>query len=105
MHVLRLLLLTLTMLTLLLLLLHNTQAGETLTLASLATKGGWVYGVKWASGHHLASCSKDGAVRLWDIRCAAPLRSLPAHAGTATATGITYSLACMLCLLLVVKRR
>jgi WD40 repeat protein len=71
------------MLTLLLLLLHNTQVGETLTLASLATKGGWVYGVKWASGHHLASCSKDGAVRLWDIRCAAPLHSLPAHAGTA----------------------
>jgi WD40 repeat protein len=30
----------------------------------------------------VVSASKDGAVRIWDIRCSTPLASLASHAGS-----------------------
>uniref|UniRef100_A0A7S0RLG1 Ribosome biogenesis protein WDR12 homolog n=1 Tax=Chlamydomonas leiostraca TaxID=1034604 RepID=A0A7S0RLG1_9CHLO len=59
----------------------RARQGEALSVKPLTGHAGWVVGLAWSpsSMHHVASASHDGAIKLWDIRAAVPLATLPGH--------------------------
>ena len=59
----------------------RARAGEGLALRGLASHADWVAGLAWhpGSAHHVASASYDRSLKLWDLRAAVPLHTLPAQ--------------------------
>ena len=59
---------------------EGQNEGETIAVRGLSSHTDWISGLAWhpTSEHHVLSVSYDQTAKLWDLRAAVPLHTLPA---------------------------